>query len=101
MGAEAGFDRTVRGTVSVNKWSVVGSYDIAKVGPVSVAAKAGTYLIDPSVGATGGGLLTGVGATYPLNKKVSLTADYVYQSGADRVSFANGNYFTFGAKYSF
>lgn len=101
MGAEVGFDRTTRGPVNVNKWSAVGSYDLVKLGPVGFAAKGGVYLVDASVGANGSGLVAGVGATFALNKQVKLTADYVYQTGANRVSFADGNYFAFGAKYSF
>jgi len=99
--AELGFDRTTRGDMNVNKWSAVGSYDFAKYSGVTFSAKAGTYFIDPSVGETGAGLSVGLGASYPVAKKVAITGDYVYQYGASRVSFADGNYFTVGVKYSF
>jgi len=101
FGVEAGFDRTTRGVANLNKWSLVGSYDVVKLGPVALAAKAGVATLDPSVGPNGGALLAGVGASYPLTKKVSLVADYYYQKGQERVSGADGNYFSGGVKFAF
>lgn len=101
FGAELGYDRTTRGAANLNKWSLVGSYDVAQFGPVTVAAKAGVSTIDPSTGPSGGALQAGVGVSYPLMKNVSLVGDYYYQKGADRIRATDGNYFSFGAKYSF
>lgn len=101
MGAEVGFDRTTRGGENINKWSLVGSHDIAAFGPVATQAKAGVALIDPTVGPNGSALMVGVGASYPLNKRVSLVADYYYQKGQDRVRRFDGNYFSGGVKVSF
>jgi hypothetical protein len=101
FGVEGAFDRTTRGATNVNKWSAVASFDVVKLGPTMLVAKAGAYTVDPSVGANGGGALVGADVVYPLNKQVSLVGGYQYQSGASRVSFADGNYFTVGAKYSF
>jgi len=98
---EAGFDRTTRGAMNVNKWSAVGSYDLVSYKGVNMAAIGGAYFVDPSVGSDGAGVLVGATASYPLSKQVNLVAGYQYQYGASRVNFADGNYFTFGAKYSF
>lgn len=101
FGAELGYDRSTRGTGNLNKWSLVGSYDVVKFGPMTVAAKAGVATLDPSLGRSGGAVLAGVGVSYPLMKNVALVGDYYYQKGADRVRATDGNYFSFGAKYSF
>jgi predicted porin len=101
FGVEAALDRTTRGAANLNKWSLVGSYDVVKLGPVALAAKAGVATLDPSVGPNGGAWLVGVGASYPLAKNVSLTADYYYQKGQNRVRAADGNYFSGGVKFAF
>lgn len=101
FGAELGYDRSTRGVANLNKWSLVGSYDVVKLGPVSVAAKAGVATLDPSLGRSGGAVLAGAGASYSLMKNVALVGDYYYQKGADRIRATDGHYFSFGAKYSF
>ena len=42
---EGTFARTTRGTGSVNKWSLVGSYDVATLAGVTVAPKLGVSII--------------------------------------------------------
>lgn len=101
FGVEGAFDRSTRGAMNVNRWSVLGSYDVAKAVGVNVAAKAGVAHIDPAVGENGAALLVGVGVSYPLTKKVSLVADYTYQRGQDRVRSFNGNNVSAGVKVAF
>lgn len=101
FGAEAGFDRTTLGTENMNKWSVVGSYDVAQFGPVSTTVKAGAALLDTDTVKNSGAMLVGVGAAYPLTKNVSLVADYFYQKGQTRISRLDGNYFSGGVKVAF
>lgn len=100
IGVEGSFDRTTRGVSNVNKYSLVGSYDVAKVAGITISPKVGVAFIDP-VGVNGYAATVGVGASYPLTKKVSLVADYAYQRGQDRVRAFNGNLVSVGAKYSF
>lgn len=100
-GVEGSFDRTTIGSVNMNRYGVVGSYDIAKIGDVTISPKIGFVHVDPSVGRSGQAVTAGVGASYPLTKQVSLTADYFYQRGQGRVSGYDGNYFLAGVKYSF
>lgn len=101
LGVEGAFDRTTRGTENVNRWSFVGSYDLLNLGPVTMAGTVGVALVDPANSSNGGAVTLGANAVLPVSKQFSLVGGYYYQSGADRVSFANGNYFTFGARYSF
>ena len=102
IGVEGAFDRTTRGVGSVNKWSLVGSYDVATLAGVTVAPKLGVSVINPSQGIPDGAALSvGVGALYPLTKHVALVADYAYQRGQRREYTFNGNLVSAGVKYSF
>lgn len=101
FGAEAAYDRSTVGSVNVNRYSLVGSYDVAKLAGVTLAAKVGGAFIDPSAGKTGYAGTVGIGASYPVAKNVKLVADYAYQEGQDRVRGYNGNTVSAGVKYSF
>ena len=101
VGVTAGFDRYTKGT-DQNKWSLVGSYDVATVAGATVAVKAGAMYIDNAGRvADGYAAVVGAGVSYPLNKTVSLTADYRYQAGQSRVNTFDGSTVLVGAKYSF
>jgi opacity protein-like surface antigen len=101
FGVTAGFDRYTKGT-DQNKWSLVGSYDVATIGKTTVAVKAGAMYIDNTGRvADGYAALVGAGVSYPLSKTVALTADYRYQAGQSRVNTFDGSTVLFGAKYSF
>ena len=101
VGVTAGFDRYTK-TTDQDKYSLVGSYDVATVAKTTVAVKAGAaYLSNTSGVADGYAALVGVGASYPITKAVSLTADYRYQAGQSRVNQFDGSTVAFGAKYSF
>jgi opacity protein-like surface antigen len=101
FGVTAGFDRYTKGT-DQNKWSLVGSYDVATIGKTTVAVKAGAMYIDNTGRvADGYAALVGAGVSYPLSKTVALTADYRYQAGQSRVNSFDGSTVAFGAKYSF
>ena len=101
MGVTAGFDRYTKGNEQ-NKWSLVGSYDVATIAKTTVAVKAGAvYLDNMSRVSNGYAALVGAGVSYPLTKTVALTADYRYQAGQSRVNQFDGSTVAFGAKYSF
>jgi outer membrane autotransporter protein len=101
VGAELAFDRSTVGNNNVNRFSLTGSYDVAKVFGATVSAKAGAAQLNPSVGSTGYAATVGAGLAYPVTKNVSLTADYAFQKGQDRVRAFNGNTVSAGVKYSF
>lgn len=101
FGITAGFDRYTKNT-DQNKWSLLGSYDVATIGKTTVAVKAGAvYLDNTGRVADGYAAVVGAGVSYPLTKTVALTADYRYQAGQSRVNSFDGSTVAFGAKYSF
>lgn len=101
FGVTAGFDRYTK-TTDQDKYSLVGSYDVATIAKTTVAVKAGAaYISNTGKVADGYAALVGVGASYPITKAVSLTADYRYQAGQSRVNQFDGSTVAFGAKYSF
>jgi outer membrane autotransporter protein len=65
----------------LNRFGVLGTYDVAKVLGASVVAKAGLASVDPDRGNNVTLVQVGVGATLPLVDKLSLSADYRYQIG--------------------
>ena len=97
----AGFDRTNGGTNDQDRFSLVAGYDVAKLGPVSVAVKGGAAYLNNQTGQDGYAALIGVGASLPVSKKVALTVDATRQYGQDRVNSFDGNRVTAGLKYSF
>jgi outer membrane autotransporter protein len=100
FGAELAFDRGTS-PVSGNRYSLIGSYDVAKYHGVTFTVKAGAAIVEPSDSDNGYAALAGFGVSYPVYKNVSLVADYSYQQGQDRVHKFNGNTLTAGIKYSF
>jgi outer membrane autotransporter protein len=101
VGVVAGWDRYDHTTNDQNKWSLMGSYDVAKFGATTVAVKAGAAYLDNNKVADGYALLVGTGASYAIDKNWALTADYRYQVGQKRVDQFNGNTISAGLKYSF
>lgn len=102
FGVEGSFDRSTDGAANFNRYGVAATYDLTKIGAITVTPKVGLAVYDASGARTyGTAAFAGVGASYPLTKKVSLTADYAYQRGQERIRTLNGHYVSFGAKYSF
>lgn len=97
----AGFDRAIRGANDQDRYSVVAGVDVAKLGPATVAVKAGGAYLDNQVGENGYAALVGVGASVPVAKNVAVTVDFTRQYGQDRVQGFDGNRVTAGLKYSF
>jgi opacity protein-like surface antigen len=101
FGVTAGFDRYTK-TNDQDKWSLVGSYDVATVAGAVVAVKAGAVYLDNSGKVVDGyAALVGVGVSFPITKNIALTADYRYQAGQSNVSQFDGSTVLLGAKYSF
>ncbi len=97
----AGFDRATLGTNDQDRYSLVAGYNVAKLGPVSVAVKGGAAYLNNQTGQDGYAALVGVGASLPINKNMALTVDATRQYGQDRVNSFDGNRVTAGVKYSF
>ena len=101
VGVTAGFDRATLGTNDQDRYSLVAGYNVARVGPVSVAVKGGAAYLNNQTGADGYAALVGVGASLPVTKAVALTVDATRQYGQDRVKASDGNRVAVGLKYSF
>ena len=98
----AGFERYTQNSNDTNRYSLVGGYDVAQFGAVTITPKVGVAYVDPTTTANGWQASVGVGASYALTKSVALTADYRYQTSLqNRVENFNGNVITGGLKYSF
>jgi len=102
--ATAGFDRYSKDIL--NKYSLVGGYDLTKVGTATLTAKVGAVYLDQETtkyysDRTGWAGLVGAGLSIPVTSKVSATIDYRYQVGQTRVDSLNGSSVLVGAKYAF
>jgi len=100
-GITAGFDRATKGANNQDRYSVMASYDVAKLGSATVAVKGGGAYLNNQKGADGYALLVGVGVSVPVASKVSLGLDYTRQSGQERVEASNGNRLIASVKYAF
>ena len=97
-----GFERYTQDSNDMNRYSLVGGYDIAKVGDLTITPKAGVAFIDPTTTSSGWQGSVGVGASYAVTKTVALTADYRYQSALQSsVNTFDGNVISAGIKVGF
>ena len=101
VGVEAGYDRFTQSTNDQDRYSVVGSYDVTKIGPVTLAIKGGVAYLNNQTVANGYAVTAGVGASVPVVKNLAATVDYRRQEGQNRVSAFDGNQVAVGLKYSF
>ena len=101
VGVTVGVDRATQGANDQDRYSLVAGYNVAKLGPVTVAVKGGAAYLNNQTGQDGYAALIGVGASLPVNKNVALTVDATRQYGQDRVNSFDGNRVTAGVKYSF
>ena len=101
LNATAGFERSAVGADDQNRYSLVGGYDVATLGPVTVTPKVGVAYLDNQASADGYAMTVGVGASVPVNKQVSFTVDFARQYGQTRVQAFDGNRTTVGLKYKF
>ena len=101
VGVEAGYDRFTQSTNDQDRYSVVGSYDVTKIGPVTLAIKGGVAYLNNQTVANGYAVTAGVGVSVPVVKNLAATVDYRRQEGQNRVSAFDGNQVAVGLKYSF
>jgi opacity protein-like surface antigen len=103
FGVQGTFDRSTTQKIDVNRYTVSGSYDVIKLGPVQTNVRAGFAYLDPQSGkaSNGGAGFVGAGIAYPVTKQVNLVADYAYQKGNNITKAYDGNIVTAGLKYSF
>ena len=101
VGVEAGYDRFTQSTNDQNRYSLVASYDVTKIGPVTIAVKGGVAYLDNQTVTNGYAVTAGVGASVPVVKNLAATVDYRRQEGQSRVNAFDGNQVAVGLKYSF
>ena len=105
VGVDAGFARGWGQDTTVDRWTLVAGYDVAKVSGVTVTPKIGYAYLDNSntsianAAPSASAGLVGVGASLPITKQISATADYAYQFSGN--SNNNANVITAGLKYKF
>ena len=100
MGVTAGFDRYNK-SVDLDKYSLVGSYDVTRIGTATVAVKAGAAYLNQKTSNDGYAALAGAGVTLPVTKQLAATVDYRYQAGQSSVRNLDGSTVSAGLKYSF
>ena len=101
VGVEAGYDRFTQSTNDQDRYSLVASYDVTKIGPVTVAVKGGVAYLNNQTVANGYAVTAGVGASVPVVKNLAATIDYRRQEGQSSVNAFDGNQVAVGLKYSF
>ena len=95
-----GYQRTAVGTNDQNRFSLVGGYDVAKVGPVMITPMVGLAYVANKTSDNGVALTAGVELSMPVYKKVEAVLDYSYQLGQSRIS-SNGGRLAVGVRYPF
>ena len=101
IGVEGGYNRFTQGSNDQDRYSLVASYDVTKIGPVTLAVKGGVAYLNNQTSSNGYALTAGVGASVPVYKSLAATVDYRRQEGQSRVSAFDGNQVAVGLKYSF
>ena len=101
VGVVAGYDRFTQSTNDQDRYSLVASYDVTKIGPVTIAVKGGVAYLDNQTVANCYAVTAGVGASVPVVKNLAATVDYRRQEGQNRVNAFDGNQVAVGLKYSF
>ena len=101
FGAEVGYNKFTQGTNDQDRYSLVGSYDVTKVGPVTLAVKAGVAYLDNQTVANGYAVTAGVGGSVPVAKNLAATLDWRRQQGQKNVNAFDGSQVSAGLKYSF
>ena len=97
----AGVSRFYREANDQTRVTLVGSREVAKVGPVALSGRVGLAYLNNQTGEDGTALTVGAGAQVPVSSKVAATLSVDRQYGQNRVSSFNGNVITAGLKYSF
>ena len=97
----AGVSRFTREANDQTRFTVVGSREVYKAGPVSLTGRVGYAYLNNQTGQDGSAVTVGIGASVPVTKQVSLGIAVDRQYGQDRISSFDGNVVTAGLKYSF
>jgi len=97
----AGVSRFYRESNDQNRFSLVASKDVFKLGPVSLNGRVGYAYLNNNTGSDGSALTVGAGASVPVTKSVTAGLSVDRQYGQTRVDSFNGNIVTAGIKVGF
>ena len=88
---------------NLDKFSIIGGYDVAKFADTTLTAKAGVgYLDTKAIKNTDRYVAeVGAGVNVPVTKALAMTVDYRYQDGEHMFKKYDGNTVAVGAKFSF
>jgi hypothetical protein len=84
-----------------DRYSLVAGYDVAKLGAVIITPALGVAYLNNARDTDGYAMTVGVGASLPITKQVSVTADVARQYGQDRVAAFDGTRATVGLRFKF
>jgi hypothetical protein len=101
LSVASGVEQFTKGTNDQNRFSVVGGYDVQKLGPFTFTAKLGGAYLDNQVGASGYAAVIGLGASAAVTKNIGVNLVAARQYGQDRVTASDGTYLTMGLGYKF
>lgn len=94
-----GYNRTAGG--DQNRFSLIGGYQVAKLGSVAVTPTVGLSYLHNKNTDNGMAVSAGVELSMPVYKKVEVVLDYSYQMGQKRVSQSDGNSLALGVRMPF
>jgi opacity protein-like surface antigen len=103
VSAELGYQRTSVTDNNQDRWSLVGGYDLVKVGPVQLTPTVGGVYLNNRTTSDGYAMTAGLEASMPIPAVKNLTGviDYSYQMGQERVNQFNGSRVSVGLRYKF
>ena len=97
LSATAGVERID----SRDRVSIVGGYEVAKIGTASLSVKTGAAYLQNPAGDNGYAMTVGAGVSIPVTKQIAFTVDLARQYGQERVQDFDGNRVTAGVSYRF
>lgn len=101
VSATVGIEQSSVGTNDQTRYSLVGGYDVAKFGDVTVTPKLGVAYLDNQTSSNGFAMTTGVGVSVPVTNTVTVGFDVERQFGQNKVSEFNNNRFVASVKQVF
>lgn len=94
-------ERFTKGLDNQNRYSVLGKYEVVKLGNIGLNVGGGVAYLDSTTSSNGYTGVGSVGATFAVTDKVSLTADFRKQYSRGVTSQYNGNNAVVSVRYSF
>lgn len=101
VSATVGIEQSSVGSNDQTRYSLVGGYDVAKFGDVTVTPKLGVAYLDNQTSSNGFAMTTGVGVSVPVTNTVTVGFDVERQFGQNKVSEFNNNRFVASVKQVF